>query len=109
MAGRSIVIWILRYDIPFLVIDYDWLRWLCTVGKFIWAKKQISAHSLQISLPPSTQFNFAMQNKAEKNEASITALDAHSDAKDEIYNADDMRLQQMGLSYVSVGSNMPLI
>lgn len=50
-----------------------------------------------------------MQNKAEKNEASITALDSHNDVKDEIHNADDMRLQQMGLSYVSVGSTMPLI
>lgn len=72
-------------------------------------KIQISAHRLQVSLPLSIQPNFAMQNNAEKNETSISALDAHSDTKGEIYNADDLRLQQMGLSYGSSGSNMPLI
>jgi choline transport protein len=37
-----------------------------------------------------------MQNMAEKNEANIIAQDAHSDAKGEVFNADDARLQQMG-------------
>lgn len=50
-----------------------------------------------------------MHNKAEKDEASISALDAHSDTKGEIHNADDLRLQQMGLSYVLAGSNMQLM
>ena len=46
---------------------------------------------------------------SEKNEPNIIALNAHGDAKGETYNADDMRLQQMGLSYLLVGSNMPLM
>lgn len=50
-----------------------------------------------------------MQDKAEKHEASISALDAHSDTKGEIYNVDDLRLQQMGSSYVIVDSNMQLM
>jgi hypothetical protein len=32
-----------------------------------------------------------------KNDSSIVALDANSEAKGEVYNADDLRLQQMGL------------
>ncbi|KAH0166851.1 amino acid permease, partial [Aureobasidium melanogenum] len=31
-----------------------------------------------------------------KNDSSIIALDVHSEAKGEVYNADDLRLQQMG-------------
>ncbi|KAH0387537.1 hypothetical protein KCU92_g1586, partial [Aureobasidium melanogenum] len=31
-----------------------------------------------------------------KNDSSIVALDANSEAKGEVYNADDLRLQQMG-------------
>jgi len=50
-----------------------------------------------------------MQNKAEKNEASIIALDAHSDTKGDIRNADDMRLHQMGSLYSLAGSNVQLI
>jgi hypothetical protein len=46
-----------------------------------------------------------MQNMAEKNEANIIAQDAH-DAKGEIFNADDARLQQMGALYLSIDRNM---
>jgi hypothetical protein len=42
---------------------------------------------------------------AEKHEANIVALDTHSDVKGEIYNADDMRLQQMGSLYLFIPSN----
>jgi choline transport protein len=47
-----------------------------------------------------------MQNMAEKNEANIIAQDAHSDAKGEVFNADDARLQQMGASYLTIDFNM---
>jgi hypothetical protein len=43
---------------------------------------------------------------AEKHEANIVALDTHGDVQGEVYNADDMRLQQMGSSYLSIHANM---
>jgi hypothetical protein len=43
---------------------------------------------------------------AEKHKANIVALDTHGDAKGEVYNADDMRLQQMGSSYLYIHANM---
>lgn len=47
---------------------------------------------------------------AEKShDPSIVALDVHSDTKGEVYNADDLRLQQMGLSCLFAEFNMQLI
>jgi choline transport protein len=43
---------------------------------------------------------------AEKYEANIIALDTHGDVKGEVHNADDMRLQQMGSSYLFIHANM---